>query len=256
MTTTTQTQAIIPQKSDSESYLGTCPACMGAFKLEPKGLTMVLHGYQRPGWGHTVGSCFGVGYQSWELSPKGGEDLLVRLERQLANLNSTLAEAVEDRRDEYNNTPYSRTCTPVRRDEPGFRWARENFISRITSERDSLARSVESLRSRIAAWQPGELRVAEKVEAIEAAERAARKAAKDAERAARKAKQEVTRKLTNLRGTIDDAIYYAQSAARKGDADTEARHRETARQAALELAQLTGKDAEKILKRYVKKHTW
>lgn len=43
---------------------GTCQACARSIAVE--GGVMVLHGYQRPGWGYAVGSCAGTGYKPAE----------------------------------------------------------------------------------------------------------------------------------------------------------------------------------------------
>lgn len=54
---------------------GTCPVCGGNFKREAGG-GIHHHGFERPGDGMLHGSCFGVGYQPWELSPQGAQDYL------------------------------------------------------------------------------------------------------------------------------------------------------------------------------------
>ena len=65
--------------------IGTCPACTNHQKLSKTRLSdghpsMVLHGYNRPGWGYVLGNCFGVGFPPWELSPLGGEAWVDKLE--------------------------------------------------------------------------------------------------------------------------------------------------------------------------------
>lgn len=49
-------------------YVGTCPVCEGRIKV--RGGTLVHHGYQRPGYGHIVGDCFGVNRLPHETSPE------------------------------------------------------------------------------------------------------------------------------------------------------------------------------------------
>lgn len=53
---------------------GSCPVCFSNIKITEGDQKIVLHGYRRPGTGTTHGSCFGVGYQAFELSEKGTED--------------------------------------------------------------------------------------------------------------------------------------------------------------------------------------
>lgn len=56
---------------------GSCSACFRNIKL--KNGIVVLHGYERPGWGSVEGKCFGCYYPPFELSPKGTEALIVEL---------------------------------------------------------------------------------------------------------------------------------------------------------------------------------
>lgn len=56
---------------------GTCPVCGDNFKRDSSG-GMVHHGFIRPGDGYIHGDCFAVGYQPWELSPKGAIDYVAQ----------------------------------------------------------------------------------------------------------------------------------------------------------------------------------
>ena len=59
----------VPAAQRTKENTATCSVCWRNIKL--KGTTMVLHGYQRPGWGYTVGSCPGTRQQPYELSAQG-----------------------------------------------------------------------------------------------------------------------------------------------------------------------------------------
>jgi hypothetical protein len=48
---------------------GTCPVCERAARVRAE--KIVHHGFQRPGRGHIVGDCFGVGAPPYEVSPAG-----------------------------------------------------------------------------------------------------------------------------------------------------------------------------------------
>lgn len=78
---------------------GTCGCCEGNFKRNDAG-GLVLHGFSRPwGWGVTVGSCFGVGYQPHELSSDCAKDYIKKvikptiatMEQRIADLNAGTA---------------------------------------------------------------------------------------------------------------------------------------------------------------------
>lgn len=63
----------------SNDVVGTCGICHNIQKLKNKEL--VLHGYTRPGYGWIQGSCFGVGYKAWELSPEAVEAYIAYLDK-------------------------------------------------------------------------------------------------------------------------------------------------------------------------------
>lgn len=56
---------------------GTCPCCFR--KQKARDTRMVLHGYQRPGYGYIVGDCFGVRYAPFEVSCDGTKAYIARL---------------------------------------------------------------------------------------------------------------------------------------------------------------------------------
>jgi len=64
---------------------GTCPCCFRNIKLKARSGNqhpiIVLHGYQRPGWGTIHGSCIGVDFPPFELSPEGTKHLVKMLTR-------------------------------------------------------------------------------------------------------------------------------------------------------------------------------
>ena len=65
-------------KNYSENdVIGTCGICGEIQKLRNEKL--VLHGYERPGYGWIEGACFGVGYKAWELSPESAVAFVERL---------------------------------------------------------------------------------------------------------------------------------------------------------------------------------
>lgn len=85
---------------DKPGSIGSCPFCERHQKLNPKRAhsghpTMVLHGYQRPGYGYAVGKCFGVGYPPYELSAAGCEAAVTALEKMITNQKANLAAATK-----------------------------------------------------------------------------------------------------------------------------------------------------------------
>lgn len=72
----------------SNDVIGTCGICHNVQKLRSNAL--VLHGYQRPGYGWIQGSCFGVGYQPWELSPESVEAYIKYLDKAIPSQKNTV----------------------------------------------------------------------------------------------------------------------------------------------------------------------
>jgi len=76
------------KKPKTRSASGTCSCCFRNIKLKARSNappTIVLHGYERPGWGQIRGSCYGVGYQPFELSCEGTEHLVEVLDKSEAH---------------------------------------------------------------------------------------------------------------------------------------------------------------------------
>lgn len=87
----------------SKSYMGNCQCCFrqqvtkvtksrkNGRMGDTNGLTMVLHGYNRPGVGHAVGDCGGYGQAPYELSCQCTKIWLGQLNLLLPRLKDRLA---------------------------------------------------------------------------------------------------------------------------------------------------------------------
>lgn len=153
----------------SETATGSCQICERTCKL-PKGMTS-LHGYKRPGCGWINGSCPGAYELPYEQSCDKlkwylAEILLARrthLTEQLAQLTDgsmmeiTIVRHKRGTRNETEVVTYRRGELVTNEwgcqvDE--FAWAVRGRISNIESElRYSLAREIERVTKRIAAWK-------------------------------------------------------------------------------------------------------
>jgi hypothetical protein len=71
----------VPAAARTRENTGTCPVCVGNYKLSNGRL--VLHGYMRPGWGHVRGECKGVDWPPLETSASGAKMWLEKLESDL-----------------------------------------------------------------------------------------------------------------------------------------------------------------------------
>ena len=126
----------------SKSYAGTCQACFctqvakrhsrrnGARSrhvADPSAtVTLVLHGYQRPGDGWIVGDCSGHGEEPYELSCEYTKAWRASVEQMIARCRETLA-ALRADKVETLHINY-----PVPASERRQRWARETRSIEIT----------------------------------------------------------------------------------------------------------------------------
>lgn len=79
---------------------GTCAACCRPMKLDARGL-LVLHGYERPGYGHVEGQCMGVGHRPHEVSAELAEKVLRMVEGTLERDRQWLARLENDQVDSF-----------------------------------------------------------------------------------------------------------------------------------------------------------
>lgn len=147
----------------------TCPSCFGAYvakvagtpaheDVPASGSRMVLHGFKRPGWGHTVGSCFGVGYEPFEVSCLGTKHTADHVAKQLAHVKSyrksLAAGKVTSLRIEVyaGNGQYK-----PERIAPGHdKWDRAlaSEIANADSSIRAMTRDLADLKAKIRSWKP------------------------------------------------------------------------------------------------------
>jgi len=157
-----------------EKLSGTCQACFGRFAIKgvvgetvDKGVTwMVLHGYKRPGWGHTIGRCWGVGQKPYELDcevTKAWRKQLADVElpslRTLLERAPTVDEVTITVKD-YSKPRRGGYGTKEVTLRPGtehhgttFEVARERRVRELRAEVESVERLIKELDERIAAWK-------------------------------------------------------------------------------------------------------
>lgn len=205
-------------------YLGFCPCCARDIKVRTGSL--VHHGYERPGWGHIVGDCYGALRTPHETSDELAKEYLGVVEHSLESTKTDLAnlEAATELSvevfDKYvgRRASYKRVMVPkATRPEGGFDWENDregalaahkaveaweraynsrkrNLKSRITQ----LQREVERLTELVDTWKETPLR-----EVLE--EKAAKKAAREAARRAKKDAR-VKTEVTKFQKRIDTAL--------------------------------------------------
>lgn len=134
---------------------GTCAICGMNVKMREGKL--VLHGYQRPGWGSIQGSCFGVNWPPYETS--NGVCLAYMLDCK-DHLKLTGAKLVEVCAEDYAEDYYVRAnhrrdpAVAVKKGEPRWHNLWENNKISLASKIRGLKSDIVIIDQRIKDWKP------------------------------------------------------------------------------------------------------
>jgi hypothetical protein len=144
---------------------GTCGVCLGNYKRESDG-TLHHHGYTRPGDGWLHGSCYGVGYQPWELS-KLAVVGYVRdvLEPALQSRELKLRPLLEDRVEMFRDKVYvwqgrqqvAKSVGVFRDNKYDFNRLRQQAIAALEGEIKMIKEDIKRCETQISRWKPDEL---------------------------------------------------------------------------------------------------
>lgn len=142
------TEKHVPAAERTRENTGTCAACWGNYKLA--GGRLVLHGYERPGYGYIKGQCFGVDSQPMETSVDCArayreflEGVLAGEERKLAKLESGEVEAIEGRQGKV-----------FKKGEPSFASLLDQEVRNTRYTVNQLKVDLDLYAKVIAAWRP------------------------------------------------------------------------------------------------------
>lgn len=143
-------------RQETEANIGTCPCCFGGFKLKASTggyLGMVFHGYKRPGWGYTVGECYGVGYAPYEVNCVGTERFLEVVKHHEAGLVASI-ENLRAEPEELWVSSRRREDRVVKKGEATYAYELRNQISERESRLYQVRRDIAFLQDKIATWTP------------------------------------------------------------------------------------------------------
>lgn len=158
-----QEKAEKAKNAPKKGNTGTCPCCFRTQKLTPKSKHgsdlsrpgMVLHGYERPGFGFIEGNCFGVGWPPFELSNEGTEAMIPPITKQIQSLRSSdlleRPEKVEELTDRFNvRKRHLKTETDPRDWESLLKGAVQRTKEKLSSMEDLKRELEQKARS----WKP------------------------------------------------------------------------------------------------------
>ncbi len=137
----------VPAAFRTRENTGTCPACWGNYKLNEGRL--VLHGYQRPGWGHVVGSCDAEKYPPAETSDSGFVMWLGKLERFLVGEEKTMSKIEGGLVTELKG----RGGNWIKKGEPMFAMHLDNLTRMTEDSIKTYKNEIKLYKNLIAAWK-------------------------------------------------------------------------------------------------------
>lgn len=153
-------------KPRTRENTGTCPCCFRSIKLKRQGdeYLIVLHGYERPGWGQVHGRCLGVGYQPFELSPKGTLHLVKVLHDSVRDSESSLRDLQNGKVTELYTTQGSKLTLDLLIKRYGQDVGNREWVAKIEGKvRDTIAlisdlkKDIKLLDGLIDSWKKQEL---------------------------------------------------------------------------------------------------
>jgi hypothetical protein len=146
-----------------EQIIGTCAICEHEQVVHD--VTMVKHGYQRPGVGYLIGECFGVSRPAYEVSPQACKDYLPVLRGALANYTNYLsrlkAKKIESfTRDKKDFRSGNVAKIVVKKGEREYDSILQSEISQTERQIGFVAEDITRITKKIENWKPGKLRKA------------------------------------------------------------------------------------------------
>lgn len=137
---------------------GTCPACFRNMKLVNN--RIIRHGWSlqgdrvRGGYSWHSGPCFGVGYDPWEVSPKGTIDYVATMEKAIPGIEGAITH--------FNSNPdtiaspfssFGKPRAATVRGTLEYDDAKKYWINHRKAELYTINNVIKELKSKIAAWK-------------------------------------------------------------------------------------------------------
>lgn len=146
-----------PREAKEGQTLGTCAIC--DCEQVVKNEKMVLHGYQRPGYGTIVGDCFGAKRAPYELSYEPCVEYKEVLTRQKKREEDILANLKEDKVDMlYEVDRRTKRLVQIERTNPRFDTIRKRQILQAETRIKQTEMAMSVMDARIKNWKPGTLK--------------------------------------------------------------------------------------------------
>lgn len=131
----------------------TCPCCQRGIAVA-RG-TMAHHGYERPGHGWQTASCAGIQFEPLEVSPKGLEYVVRRLQAQLEANQKALAEKATQPEYLLGKRERKGPLERIGRGDPLWPRLFSAHIAELEYSIRVLSADLPPLENMLAEWQPG-----------------------------------------------------------------------------------------------------
>jgi len=140
----------------SRNGTGTCGACFRNIKLkmksDPQLPEIVLHGYERPGWGTIHGRCLGCGYPPFELSCEATKEAVKILGQQLKGNQEYLHKLTSGEIQQLNLSSDPRRSIWITSDQFGWEGHLKSKISEVDRIVKGLEKDIQTLHKLIQGW--------------------------------------------------------------------------------------------------------
>ena len=131
----------------TEDFIGTCQWCFGEYKVNPR-RQVVLHGYQRPGYGHTVGNCQGYNHAPFDDAHDLTDKRIVLLKEEIDKLNSQI-KMIDSGKVKKLKNPHFLAANDPRRSDRWFRASEQSDTEYYTPEHREFPRYLRTLRANL-----------------------------------------------------------------------------------------------------------
>ncbi len=137
----------------TEDFIGTCQWCLGEYKVNSN-KEIVLHGYQRPGYGYTVGNCQGIYHPPFEYDYELTKQRISYEEAQITDFKNKIPQIQKAKK--LPNRFYKKDSLEeefIYPDNPHFDHTKRILVANCEGMIRYIERMVDYLKSVVNTWE-------------------------------------------------------------------------------------------------------